>query len=632
VEHVGADEDEVRAKIKSTEAAVGGLASGRRVIFDERQQKRIWQSRKDAVPLLGRRKGREHPVAFIEDVSVANDRLGEYIGRIKEVEKRYGVEMSFYGHAGEGELHMRPYLDLSRADEVEKMVSIANEVFSAAWSLGGAISGEHGDGLVRTAFIRRQYGDEYYELLRAVKNIFDPEGLMNPGKIISSEVLDKVMTRNLKAENKLLPERVKTELVFEGDELADEVEQCSGCGVCLSRGEDLRMCPVFRALGEELGSSRAKANIIRYWMSGEISEEEFESKKFREFLDLCVNCKACSLQCPSGVDISKMMTTARAEYVKRKGLRRTERLLSLNRYLSMMGSMFSPVANVVTGLGAFKWSLDKAVGIDRRRGMPKFGRRSFLSAGRKYLEECGPIERPVDRVAYFVDTYANYNDHELGFAVLKVLRHNDIEVILPRQRPAPLPSIVYGDVKHARRELSYSMKYLSEAVRDGYKIVCSEPSAALCLKQEARHFVSGGDVNVVSERTYEIADYLLGLLEEGKLKRAAEKRKKKYVYHCPCHVLATGGGSKSIRLLKELCGVEVADLKAGCCGLAGTFGMQKKNYDLSSQISSGLREALEKSAVKEVLTECGACGMQIEHISDAKVSHPIKVLAECYGL
>ncbi|MHC4069872.1 MAG: anaerobic glycerol-3-phosphate dehydrogenase subunit C [Planctomycetota bacterium] len=631
VEHVGADEAEVRAKIEAMEAAVGGLASGQRVIFDEQQQERIWQSRKDAVPLLGRRKGREHPVAFIEDVSVANDKLGEYIGRIKEIEKQYGVEMSFYGHAGEGELHMRPYLDLSRADEVEKMVSIANEVFSVAWSLGGAISGEHGDGLVRTAFIRRQYGDEYYRLLCAVKNIFDPEGLMNPGKIISSEVLDKVMTRNLKAENKLLAERVKTELVFEGDELADEVEQCSGCGVCLSRGEDLRMCPVFRALGEELGSSRAKANIIRYWMSGGISEKEFESREFREFLDLCVNCKACSLQCPSGVDISKMMTAARAEYVKRKGLRRTERLLSLNRYLSMMGSMFSSAANVVTGLGVFKWSLEKAVGVDRRRGMPKFGRGSFLSAGRKYLEECGPIERPVDRVAYFVDTYANYNDHELGFAVLKVLRHNDIEVILPRQRPAPLPSIVYGDVKHARRELSYSMKYLSEAVRDGYKIVCSEPSAALCLKQEARHYVSLGDVSSVPERAYEIVDYLLGLFEEGKLKRPAKGLEKKYVYHCPCHVLATGGGSKSIRLLKELCGLEVTDLKAGCCGLAGTFGMQKKNYDLSSQISRRLREALEKSAVKEVLTECGACGMQIEHISDVVVSHPIKIVAECYN-
>jgi len=238
----------------------------------------------------------------------------------------------------------------------------------------------------------------------------------------------------------------------------------------------------------------------------------------------------------------------------------------------------------------------------------------------------------VDRVAYFVDTYANYNDHELGFAVLKVLRHNDIEVTLPRQRPAPLPSIVYGDVKHARRELSYSMKYLSEAVREGYKIVCSEPSAALCLKQEARHFVSGGDVSGVSARTYEIMDYLLGLLEEGKLKRPAKGVEKKYVYHCPCHLLATGGCGRSIKLLKELCGVEIGDLKAGCCGLAGTFGMQKKNYDLSSQISSGLREALEKSAVKDVLTECGACGMQIEHISDAKVSHPIKVVARAYGL
>jgi anaerobic glycerol-3-phosphate dehydrogenase C subunit len=589
----------------------------------------LWKSRKDAVPLLDRKKGRKHPVPFIEDVSVGNTRLGEYISGMKEIGRRYEIAMSLYGHAGDGELHVRPYLDLSDPAEVEKMRSVANEVFSLAWSLGGSISGEHADGLVRAAFIRRQYGDEFYELLCKIKNIFDPQGLMNPGKIISSDV--DVMMKNLRAEHKVLSERVKSDLLFEDDELRFELEQCNGCGVCLSREADFRMCPVFRALGDELSSSRAKANVLRFWAMGQLDEKAFESPEFRKFLDLCVNCKACSLECPSGVDVSKLVTTARAEYVKRRGLRRAQFVLSHNRYLGMLGSIFRPASNFAMRLPVTKWFLEKTAGLDKRRDMPEFASRSFLRAGRKYLQVCEPIEAPIDRVAYFVDTYANYNDYELGFAVLEVLGHNDIEVILPKQRPTPLPAICYGDVKTACRDLAYSVKYLAKAAREGYKIVCSEPSAALCLQQELRHFVTGEDAELVSRNTHELMNYLHDLLAQGKLKPATKAISQKFVYHCPCHLYAIGGARASIELLRELCGISAVDLQAGCCGIAGTFGMQKKNYDLSSQIAAGLKDALEKSSTKYVLTECSACKMQIEHISNCLVRHPIKVLGEAYA-
>jgi Fe-S oxidoreductase len=536
--------------------------------------------------------------------------------------------MCFYGHAGDGLLHVRPYLDLSDPAEVEKMRAIANDVFSLAWSLGGSISGEHAEGLIRAAFVREQYGDEYYELLCKIKNIFDPDGLMNPGKIINPDA--DVMVKNLRAEYKVLPERVKTDLLFGEGELAVKLEQCYGCGLCRSCEPDLRMCPVFRAMGEELGSSRAKINILHLWATGQLDEKDFESPEFRKFLDLCVNCKACLMQCPSGVDVSELMTVARAQYIKRRGLRRTELVLSHNRYLSSSGSVFSTVSNFVMRLAVFKLLLEKFTGIDKRRAMPKFRHRSFIKAGRKYLAACEPIEKPIDRVAYFVDTYANYNDHELGFAVLDVLRTNGIEVILPKQLPAPLPAIVYGDVKTARKDLAYSIKHLAKAVREGYKIICSEPSAALCLKQELRHFVSGSDAELVSENTYELMNYLFSLSKQNKLKAPTKSITEEFVYHLPCHLCAVGDEGTSIKLLQELCGVNVVDLKAGCCGLAGTFGMQKKNYELSSKISESLKAALESIPTKNVLTECAACKMQIEHISDCVVSHPIKVIAGAY--
>jgi FAD/FMN-containing dehydrogenase/Fe-S oxidoreductase len=630
IEHVDQTQEQVKKKIEQTDAAVGQLASGRSIFLEPQQQKRLWKCRKDAGPLLYQQKRKEHPAEFMEDVSVDYRRLEDYIVGLLEIGRKYDIVISFFGHAGDGELHSRPLLDLSEPEDVEKMRAIADDVFSLAWSLGGSISGEHADGLVRAAFVRKQYGDEYYELLCRVKNIFDPDGLMNPGKIINSD--PDVMVKNLRRAYKPLPERMKTDLHFEKNELALEIEQCYGCGLCLNRETELRMCPVFRALGEELGSSRAKANMLNFWATGQLEDKDFESPEFRRFLDLCVNCKACLLQCPSGVDISKLMMTVRARYVKRKGLRRTEQLLSQNRYMSLLGSMFSPVSNLVMRLPVFGLLLEKVIGLDKRRSMPMFKRGSFLKAGRKYLTSCEPIEKPIDKVAYFVDTYANYNDHALGFAVLDVLRQNNIEVILPRQLPAPLPAMVYGDTNKARKDLSYNVRYLAQAVRDGCKIICSEPSAALAFKQELRHFVPGEGAKLISENTFELMNYLLDLHTQKRLKSPTKPITDKYVYHMPCHLLAVGDGTASIKLLQELCGVKVTDLKAGCCGLAGTFGMQKKNYELSSQIAASLKAALKNSPTQNVLTECAACKMQIEHISDKVAIHPLKIITESYGL
>ncbi|MHC4520242.1 MAG: FAD-linked oxidase C-terminal domain-containing protein, partial [Planctomycetota bacterium] len=444
VEHTGDSQKQVREKIVATDLAVGKRATGRTIVTSPADQARVWKSRKDAGPLLYRKRQRAHPAEFIEDVSVEHTRLAEYIAGLQEIEKKYDNTMSFFGHAGDGELHVRPYLDLGDPKDVEKMKAIAEEVFTLAWSLGGSISGEHADGLLRAGFVRRQYGDAYYEVLCQVKRIFDPTGLMNPGKILNDD--PDIMLRNLRRSHRVQPDRAKSEMLFADQELELELEQCYGCGLCLSRDPALRMCPVYRAVGEELGSSRSKANVLNYWATGQMEEKDFESPEFRKFLDLCVNCKMCEQQCPSGVKVSTMMAAARAEFVKRRGLRRTELALSHNRYLSMMGSLAAPISNACLRLPPFKWALEKVVGLDRRRGMPAFRRGSFLKSGQTYLAAARPLEAPADKVAYFLDSYANYNDHELGFAVLEVLRHNNIDVILPKQRPAPLPAIVYGDV------------------------------------------------------------------------------------------------------------------------------------------------------------------------------------------
>ena len=630
IEHVGESETEVTEKIAVTDRAVGACAYGRKVIMTPADQARVWRSRKDAGPLLYRQRRRAHPAEFMEDVSVDYMRLADYIDGLERLSKKYDMTMSYFGHAGDGELHVRPYLDLGDPNDVRKMVTIAEEVYTLAWSLGGSISGEHADGLLRAAFIRRQYGDAFYEILQKVKHIFDPTGLLNPGKILNDD--PDIMIKNLRRQRHVQPERAKSEMYFNDHELELELEQCYGCGLCLNRDPALRMCPVYRALGEELGSSRAKANLLNYWATGQMDEKDFESAEFRKFLDLCVNCKMCEQQCPSGVKVSTLMTAARAEYVRRKGLRHTEMALSHNRHLSTMGSAFAPLSNAFTKLPPFQWALEKTVGLDKRRGMPAFQRGSFLKAGQKYLAAEEPIKSPVGKIAYFVDTYANHNDHELGFAVLDVLRYNEIEVILPPQRPAPLPAIVYGDVKTARGDLVYNVEHLAKAVRDGYTVVCSEPSAALCLREELRHYVKGEEAELVAQNTVELMNYLSDLQKQGKLKAPAQFVAEKFAYHLPCHLCAVGDEAVTLQLLQGLFKVDVTDLKAGCCGLSGTFGMQKKNYELSDAISGSLKEALAASSAPHVLTECAACKMQIEHLASAPVIHPIKIIAQAYGL
>jgi Fe-S oxidoreductase len=635
VEHTGKSAEQVKKALKETDEAVGPAASGRRTILEGGLQDRYWKLRKDAVPLLQRARGRKKPVPFIEDVSVGPRRLAEYISGLETIAGRHGIELAMYGHAGDGELHVRPYLDLGDPADVRKMLDIANEVFSLAWSLGGAISGEHADGLVRSAFLRRQYGDEFYELLRAVKNVFDPAGLMNPGKIINDGPAEEVMTRNLRAGHGFLPGRLRA---FGGDsrgDPADELLQCSGCGLCLSADSALRMCPVFRALGDELAGSRAKANVLRFWATGRISDRQFDSPLFKKFLSMCVGCRACSLECPSGVDVASLVSAARREYARRRGLSRAEILLSHNRFLSIMGSRFAPVANCLCGLRPFKWLLEAVGRLDSRRQLPRFEYGSFVKAARRYLACRKAVARPASTAAYFVDTFANYNDHELAFAVLGVLRHNDIDVVVPRQRPVPLPAIVYGNEATARRDLSYNVRHLAAALRGkhGCRIVCSEPSAALCLKSDLGRFVAGGDAELVSESTDELMDYLLGLFRQGRLKRPLKPVEAEFAYHRPCHLMAVTDRPATVELLEGLCGAKVRNLGAGCCGLAGTFGMNTANYDLSVKIGGSLAAALDKLRPGTVLTECSACRMQIEHLRrGTRVMHPVRVIAAAYGL
>jgi len=635
VEMTGPSRDEVARRLRQLRLMVEGLPAeksciGTQEIIESAEQARVWEARKAAVPLLFRNKSASQPVAVIEDVAVDPRQMADYIEGVVAITRRLGVEIAYYGHVADGQLHPRPFFDLHKTEDVKKMRQLAQEVFKLAWSLGGTISGEHGEGLVRVSFIKQQYGNEMYELFRKVKQIFDPDGVLNPGKIINDD--PDIMVKDLRFSKPIKRGDYQSNLIFHDNELAVEIQQCNGNGLCRSVDSQLSMCPIFRALRDEQAGPRAKANLMRHWLDGLLDKDVMRTKEFKRIADLCVNCKMCAMECPSLVNIPKLMMEARAEYVKHNGLTRSEFILTRSAFMSKLGGCFGGVANFFTQTMWFRWLLEVAGGLDRRRAMPRFAWRDNIGKLRSYIRQLGPVEKPVDKVAYFVDLFGRYNDHELGRAVVDVLRYNGIEVIVPDQRDAAMPAISYGDLRYARKVIEYNVARLAEVVRAGYKIVCSEPTAALCLRSEYLDVVDNEQSRLVAANTWELTGYLAGLHKEGRLCAGTVEVNLKLAYHEPCHYAALENGDGTLYLMRQIKGVKLEMLPKGCCGIAGTFGFQKKNFELSMLAGAALLKAFADSDANYGLTECGTCKMQMEFGDTKKVVHPIKVLAASYGL
>lgn len=670
VEVDGDTEAEAASRSREMKQLLAGLPSSAkpisyREITDLDARTRVWAARKAAVPLLFRTKGATQPIPVVEDVAVSTEVLAEYVAGLEAITKKLDVPMAYYAHAGHGEMHPRPFLDLHQPEDVKKLRQLAEQTFELVWKLGGTISGEHGEGLVRAAFIKEQYGEKMYDIFRKIKNTFDPEGMINPGKIINDD--PDIMTKDLRFSHKPSRTGHQMNLVWRDNELAVEAEQCNGNGLCRSKDTLLSMCPIFRATGDEDASPRAKGNLMRCWINGMLPDDIMQTPEFKKVADLCVNCKMCAMQCPSLVNIPKMMMEARAEYVKKHGLTRTQLILTRSEPMSRLGAMFGPIANFFMSFGLSGRMLELVGGIDHRRPLPAFELGSNLKKLRKYLKsepkaaapeqkaaapeqktaccaggptpdhKSDPVPNHKSRlsgkkVAYFVDLYATYNDHELGRAVVDVLRHNGVDVIIPPQHEAGMPSLSYGDIPYVRKTIEFNVRHLADAVRQGYTIVASEPTAALCLKEEYLDVVDSDDARLVAENTMDFTEYLGHMLRDGTLKEPTHKVPMTLAYHEPCHYAAMKIEDGTLALLRRIEGIEIEELPNSCCGIAGTFGFQKKNYDLSMKAGEPMLGPFRESDAQFGLTECGTCKMQMEQGGGKETLHPAKILAQSYGL
>jgi FAD/FMN-containing dehydrogenase/Fe-S oxidoreductase len=590
---------------------------------------RLWQLREAALPsLYGLRAGAQ-PVPFVEDVAVPVAELPRYLHGVQELLKQHETTASFLVHAGAGQVHTRPFLDLRRPEEVARLSAIAEAVHTLALDLGGTVSSQHGTGLARTPWVARQFGP-LYGVFRQLKTIFDPRGLFNPGKIVDAD--PALPAWPLRKFATAPAEPATLQLHWQPGELQAEVASCNGCGQCRLDLPTHRMCPVLHATHSEFAAPRAKANLLRHLFQDGAGAKQLSSDEVRAVADLCVNCKMCAQECPAHVNVPKLMLEAKAANVAEYGLDRKDWFAARAETFAWLGSAFAPLTNQFLASATVRWVLEKLVGLSRHRRLPRLAARPFLRRARRKGWSRKPRSgRP--RVAYFVDVYANYVDPQIAEAVVAVLHHNGFDVYVPPdQVGCGMEALVHGDVETAREAAEHNLRLLSEAAREGFTIVCSEPTAAVMLRREYPDLLDDPDVKVVAERTVEFTAFLAELHRVGRLRTDFRPLELALGHHVPCHVKALQQPPGGPAVLGLIPGLRVHTIDVSCSGMAGPYGLRDDNYQASLDAGRRMFVELARPLVLFGSTECGTCRMQMEHGSGKRTLHPAQYLALAYGL
>ncbi|HEY2843071.1 MAG TPA: FAD-linked oxidase C-terminal domain-containing protein [Bryobacteraceae bacterium] len=576
---------------------------------DPATQARLWSLREAALGLSMAMKEDAKSISFVEDTAVAPEKLSEYIGRFLQIVRDHGTTAGVYAHASVGCLHVRPVINLKTAEGVAKFESLANAVANLVLEFGGALSGEHGDGLVRGPFMRQMFGDVIYEAFREIKRTFDPQGIFNPGKIVDSPPL----TSNLRLGAGYQTPNPTTWFDYsEFGGLGGAVEMCSGVGACRKKLAGT-MCPSYMATREEKDSTRGRANTLRLAMAGRLGESGLGDQGVYDVLDLCLECRACKAECPVGVDVARFKSEFLADYWKRHGTPLRARALGGVAEASVWGSRFAPVSNWVSNAVAGR------IGIDPRRKLPAWKRQTFA----RIWKAASSTGRNASRqaVTLFNDTFTNHYDPEIGSAAVEVLERGGCSVNVVRPGCCGRPLISQGLLAQARVYAARIVAGLLPIATRGEKILFLEPSCLSSVKEDIPSLLRGDQqtqARAVAASAMLFEEYAAGLelpLGPGP---------KRVLLHGHCHQKSMGLLDASKALLARIPGATVIDLDAGCCGMAGSFGYTREHYDVSVAIASRkLLPAVKTMQPGDVLAAPGtSCRHQVADLSGVVAQHP----------
>jgi Fe-S oxidoreductase len=636
IEFDGQDDGEVDGKFEALRRHLDGTAALRMIrATAAAETEHLWRVRRSAVALMQRMPGPRQPLPFIEDITVHPSELPACIDFLQRLFDREGVQAVMVGHAGDGNLHSRPVLDPRDPSDSLTMQRIYDEVSAYVLGVRGTMAGEHGDGLVHTPRLQEMYGEGLYGLFVRIKEAFDPGGLMNPGKKVGPQDAGGTLFRDVRYGPGYGTVPQKPILHFPPSGFEGEIERCHGCAVCKSTVATT-MCPTYKATRREHASPRAKANLLRAIITGALDPDgTYGLAATKMVTDYCIECGMCAVECPSNVNIPKLMLEAKSKYRAANRATLIEAVLGRPETVSRIGRIAAPVVNPLIDQPALRHTLELAVGIDRRRSMARFARRTYAQMVSQRAAPSPPASAPP--VAYFYDLFANYNDPELALVVERVLRAHGLRVLLPEQRASGIPEMLYGYAEKVRKTAEFNIEAALPHVQKGAFLVGSEPTATFAFKVHYPDYLSSPECSLVANATRDLGEFLVRWRADHPDTAPAAGpvrggRRLRIGYHLPCHLKAQQIGSPGLGLLREIPGVEVVDLAAGCCGMAGTFGMKTSTYDLSMRAGAPLFDRIAESAPDLLASECSTCRMQLAQATGLETVHPVKLLAEAYGV
>ncbi len=612
-----------------------GIGSHFHRAIDSGAQARIWQLRKAGLGLSMSQRGDAKAISFVEDTAVSLENMRDYIERFMALLEKHDTRAGFYAHASVGLLHVRPVVNMKSADGVAKFTRIAQEVADLVLEYGGALSAEHGDGLVRAPFQEQMYGPVLYRAFCQLKSRFDPKAIFNPGKIVHAPPI----TDNLRFPAHYASNEIKTAYDFSDfGGIARAAEQCTGVGACRKTLSGT-MCPSYMATRDESDVTRGRANALRLAISGQLGADGLAQKDLYPILDLCLECKACKTECPTGVDMARLKSEFLHQYQLRHGASWRGRILANAETLAVWGSRFAPLSNWVASNFLVRWLNEKLWGLDHRRLPPSFARQTFLDWWQRKRERYGAGEEDPQLVI-FADTFTNYHEPQHAQAAVRVAHQLGVRMTVPPRVCCGRPLISKGFLQEARRQAEATTQILAPLAEKGLPILFCEPSCysavrddhpllvGRSLKQDAQGVAAAA---VTFEEWAETTLRLGNNRHQDNASAGLGPGPEQVLLHGHCHQKALVGTEPALQLLRRIPGTEVREVDSGCCGMAGSFGYEREHYAVSQAVGARrLFPALLAAAAGSVVVASGfSCRHQIRHFTGVYAVSPMELIESC---
>lgn len=632
VEFAGNDRSEQLRKLRELVELLSDLGFPKAVveITDQDSQKSIWEVRKAGLNIMMSMKGDGKPISFIEDCAVPLENLAEYTDRLTQVFTKYGTTGTWYAHASVGCLHVRPILNMKTEEDVGKMRAIAEEAFAIVREYKGSHSGEHGDGLVRSEFHDVMYGPRIVKAFEKVKHIFDPQGLLNPGKIVSPQRMDDRSLFRFKPDYR--PQQLDTALDWSPwSNFAGAIEMCNNNGACRKSKPGV-MCPSYRATRDEKHSTRGRANSLRLAITGQLGARAFESDEMYATMDLCIGCKGCKRECPTGVDMARMKIEFLHQYRKRHGLRTKDRLIAYLPRYAPFAARIAPIMNLRDRIPGLAQASERLLGFSAERSLPRWHSDFFQT---NEIKDRIPDKSAAGEVVLLPDTFNTYFEPENIRAAGRVLRAAGYDLQIPKPPEAARPLccgrtfLAVGMVDEARAEAQRLVSTLTPFVRRGVPVVGLEPSCLFTLQDELVGMLPGEDSERVASHATTFEQFLCREQSAGRLKLTlGQTQHSSALVHGHCHQKAFNAMQSVEQALRLVPGLEVEMIESSCCGMAGVFGYEAEHYEISMKIG-GLDLFPKVTAADDgtlIVADGTSCRQQIRDGAQRRAVHVACVL------